>query len=181
MLPSFETERLLLRPRTMDDLEDCYAINSDPDVVRYIDGPWNDPDAHRRFLVSRIEASYPAGLGYWSVVRKSAPHRVLGWVTLVPLDGPNDDQAPDIEIGWRFAKPFWGRGLAPEAARALLHHGFETVGLQRIVAIIQRQNLRSIRVAQKLGMKRAGTMLYHGKSVLRFVAAIAAAGFAPGR
>ncbi len=65
VLPSFETPRLTLRPRTMADLPDCLAMDRDPEVVRYIDGTLVRPGgASRLFVEARITAAYPAGLGY---------------------------------------------------------------------------------------------------------------------
>ena len=164
MLPHFETDRLRLRPRTMDDLADCLALNSDPEVVRYIAGPWSDPEASRRHLIRRLEATYPAGLGYWSIFARSQPERFLGWVLLIPLDG----HGPDIEIGWRLARSAWGSGYASEAAAALLRYGRETVGLDEIIALIDPLSGRSIRVAEKIGMRFAGEIAYRGESVLKY-------------
>ncbi len=70
MLPSFETQRLIVRPRRIGDLNPCLAMDRDPAVLRYIDIPWSNPQEHRQFVVNRITRAYPAGLGYWSVVLK---------------------------------------------------------------------------------------------------------------
>jgi RimJ/RimL family protein N-acetyltransferase len=70
MLPTFETQRLIVRPLTLRDFNACLAMDSDPEVVRYIDVPWTDAKSHRTFLHQRITRSYPDGLGYWSVVLK---------------------------------------------------------------------------------------------------------------
>ncbi|MBN9137715.1 MAG: GNAT family N-acetyltransferase, partial [Phyllobacterium sp.] len=80
MLPTFETERLFLRPRTMADLEDCMAMDRDPEVTRFIPGPWTNPDAHRRFITARMEADFGPDLGYWSIFARDQPQRFLGWV-----------------------------------------------------------------------------------------------------
>jgi len=96
----------------------------------------------------------------------------LGWVTIRPLPG----WEPDIEIGWRFARAVWGKGYATESAKALLRHGFETVGLGRLVAVIQEPNIASVRVAEKIGMRQAGRRMAWGSDCLLFVA-----GSGPGR
>ena len=70
MLPSFETQRLLLRPRTMADFDACLTMNEDPEVMRFIPGPWDDPELHGALLRQRIQASYGHGLGYWSIFTK---------------------------------------------------------------------------------------------------------------
>ncbi|MEM5341687.1 GNAT family N-acetyltransferase [Paraburkholderia azotifigens] len=152
MPPSFESPRLYLRPRTLADLDDCIAMDRDPEVTRHIDGPWRDGDAHRRFVVDRITRDYPDGLGYWSIFERHAPERFVGWVLLIPEDA----RGPEIEIGWRLVRDAWGRGIASEAAHVVVAHAFDTVGLESIVAGIAEGNAASQRVAEKLGMKREG-------------------------
>jgi RimJ/RimL family protein N-acetyltransferase len=147
-LPTFSTERLALRARTLRDFEACLAMDRDPDVARFIAGPWNDPAEHERFLKGRIEADFGAGLGYWSVFSKQEPTRFLGWVLLIPRDAVG----PEIEIGWRLNRDARGRGYATEAARAVMDHGLRELGLREIVADIHPHNSASIRVASKLGM-----------------------------
>ena len=63
------------------------------------------------------------------------------------------DNTSEIEVGYRLAKKFWGKGFATEAARASLHYGFETLGLDRIVAVVQPENAASCRVIEKIGLR----------------------------
>jgi RimJ/RimL family protein N-acetyltransferase len=148
-LPSFETARLCLRARTMDDFEACLAMDCEPGITQYIRGPWDDPARHKAFLRDRITADYGSGLGYWSVFAKDHPDRFIGWMLLIPEDAVG----PDIEIGWRFVAQSHGKGYATEAARVILAHAFDTLKLPRIVADIDPRNAASIRVAQKIGMR----------------------------
>ena len=111
MLPSFETSRLLLRPRSMADFDACLAMDRDPDVTRYIRGPWDDPEEHRRFLADRIQRQWPPGQGYWSIFAKDKPTEFLGWVLLIPYEGVG----PEVDIGWRLVRSTWGKGYATEA------------------------------------------------------------------
>ncbi|MGH8783153.1 GNAT family N-acetyltransferase [Paraburkholderia sp.] len=151
MLPHLDTARLLLRPRTLDQVEACIAMDRDPDVTRHIPGPWHDPVAHRRFVEERTTHAWPTGLGYWSIFERHAPERFVGWVLLIPEDAVG----PDVEIGWRLVRDTWGRGIASEAALAVVHHAFDTVGLTEVVAGIAERNAASRRVAEKLGMRCA--------------------------
>jgi RimJ/RimL family protein N-acetyltransferase len=128
------------------------AMDRDPEVTRHVDGPWNDPVAHRRFVVDRITRAYPEGLGYWSIFERDKPTRFVGWALLIPEDA----SGPEIEIGWRLVRDAWGRGIASEAARIVVAHALDTVGLDSIVAGIAEGNTASQRVAEKLGMKREG-------------------------
>ena len=148
MLPTFETERLLVRPRTVADLEDCLAMDRDPAVTRYVPGPWDDSERHRAFVLDRMRTVYPDGLGYWSVVEGRGAGAFLGWILLLPYDAVKDE----VEIGWRFVRAAWGHGYATEAAAPVLDHAFRTAGLDTIVADIDPANTASIRVAEKIGL-----------------------------
>ncbi len=148
-LPALDTPRLLIRARTLDDLEACFAMDRDPEVTRFIKGPWSDPVQHRRFLELRITRPYPPGLGYWSIRERAAPDVFLGWVMLIPDHGVG----PEIEIGWRLVRAAWGRGIASEAAHALAIHAFDVVKLPRVIADIDPENKASRAVAERLGMR----------------------------
>ena len=152
MLPALDTPRLLIRERTLADLESCLEMDRGPDVTRFVAGPWRDPVAHRQFVEYRITRDYPPGLGYWTIRERTAPERFLGWVLLIPDHGVG----PDVEIGWRLIRSAWGRGIASEAASALVIHAFDTVRLPRIIADIAGENRASLCVAQKLGMQWVG-------------------------
>ncbi len=153
-LPVLETARLRLRPRTLDDLEDCFRMDREPGALRWIDWPretggWHDEAAHRELIRSRTLHPYPPGLGYWALARKERPGEFLGWVLLIPerMTGPR------IEIGWRIRSAARGNGYATEAAEALVRHGFETAGAEVIVADMYRENAASMAVARKLGFR----------------------------
>jgi RimJ/RimL family protein N-acetyltransferase len=159
MLPSFETQRLIVRPRGIGDLNACLAMDRDPAVLRYIDVPWRSVEEHRQFVVNRITRAYPAGLGYWSVVLKLVPAAFVGWVLLMPYDAIG----PEIEIGWRLLRSAWGVGYATEASLPVLRHGFETLGLDRVVADMHPDNAASLRVAEKLGLRFVGERKIKGR------------------
>jgi len=147
-LPGFTTERLVLRQRTLADTEACFAMDREPEVTRFVDGPWAAPAAHRAFIEERTRGPYAEGLGYWTIERR-ADDAFLGWVMLIPRDA----EGPEIEIGWRLCRAAWGQGYATEAARPVLRHGLATLRLAEIIADIDAHNAASIRVAEKLGMR----------------------------
>ena len=162
--PIFETDRLIIRPRTIDDLEACLAMDRDAEVTKYIPGPWDDKSAHRAFVIDRINKNYPDGLGYWSVFAKHNPKKFLGWILLIPDDGGSDN----VEIGWRFTRSAWGNGYASEAAAVIIQHGFKAVGLPHIIADIDSQNAASIGLANKLGLKHRKNIISPLAPYLRF-------------
>ena len=149
LLPDFETSRLFLRERTIADIEACLAMDRDPEVTKYVPGPWNDPKEHRHFLTGRIQAEFGPGLGYWSIFAKEQPDLFLGWVLLIPSDAIG----PEIEIGWRLNRQARGNGFATEAARPIVVHAFKTVGVYRIIANIHPENTASMRVSEKIGLR----------------------------
>jgi RimJ/RimL family protein N-acetyltransferase len=148
------TERLLLRSWRPSDRAPFARLNADPEVVRFIsDGvPFTRADSDA--LLDAIEAHWHEhGFGLWCAAPREDPDDCLGFVGLaVPSFLPA--VLPAVEVGWRLARPAWGRGLATEGARASLGHAFGELGLQVVISVIDPDNERSIRVAQKLGMRR---------------------------
>ncbi len=158
MLPEYKTERLLMRQRTLDHQHMCLEMDKDPEVTRYIPGIWDGSDRHVNFLKSRIEKYFGPDLGYWSVFAQADPDTFLGWILLLPYDG---DPAA-LEIGWRFHRHVWGKGYATEAARAILTHALGIPEVLRVVADVHPQNAASIRVAEKIGLKRSAEVRRSG-------------------
>jgi len=143
------TPRLTLRPWREEDLEPLTRLMADPDVMRHFPAPLTPAETRER--LQRAQRSMrERGLGWWAVERPGfAPF--IGYVGL----GVPDFEAPFtpcVEIVWQLAKDQWGRGLAPEGARAVLDHAFGPLGLQEVVAYTARPNHASRRVMEKLGM-----------------------------
>lgn len=148
---TLETERLRLRPWTATDREPFAALNADPEVVRWIgDGRALDTASSDQ-LVDRIEEHWRArGFGLWAVEERSSG-AFVGFAGLaVPWFLPA--VLPAVEVGWRLARSVWGRGYATEAGAAALGHAFGDLQLAEVIATIFPENLRSVRVAERLGM-----------------------------
>jgi hypothetical protein len=144
-----ETPRLVLRQFHRDDGEAMDAVFGDADVMQYGDGP-KSSDWVRAWITRWIDERYPAwGFGSWAVVDK-VRNTLIGYCGLSRF--PGRCAADEAEIGFRLARAHWGRGFATEAARAACGHAFDTLGLPRIVALIDPANLASIRVAEKVGL-----------------------------
>lgn len=143
-----ETPRLILRQWRSDDRKPFAAMNADPRVTEFL-LPLSGPESDA--LAGRLAASIDEhGWGFWAVEAPGvAPF--IGFVGIKPMP-PALPFAPGVEIGWRLAQPFWGRGYASEAAQAALRVGFEQVGLGEIVAFTAVGNQRSRAVMERLGM-----------------------------
>lgn len=151
------TERLVLRRMTADDLGWLAELRSDADVMRYIGSAGAVPLEQTRERLDRYLACWAThGLGMFSV-REDVDGSPVGWAGLQPLEGTEE-----IEVGYAFGPPAWGRGFATEAARAVVRWGFEERSLARIVAVAYPENDASRRVMDKLGMRYEGTWLVHG-------------------
>lgn len=147
-----ETDRLLLRRFTPDDLDFLYALDGDPDVIRWtnLDGRRPPHAFYRDVLLPRILAYYDKyeGYGYWVAVERVTGED-LGWFHFRPAQG-NPDK---IELGYRFKKSAWGQGCATEGSRALLRKGFGELGTARAAATALTANVASIRVLEKSGLR----------------------------
>jgi ribosomal-protein-alanine N-acetyltransferase len=139
------TTRLLLRRWTERDRGAFHALNSDPDVMATI-GPVMSRAESDAFM-NRIESRFDEhGFGLWCVDLDGEPIGFTGLALPWFRDG--------VEVGWRLRREHWGRGYAPEAARACLQLGFGPLGLDEIISFTAGTNSRSQRVMQKLGMTR---------------------------
>jgi len=145
------TDRLLLRRWLPADREPFAALNADPEVAEFLPAALTGGASDA--LAARIQAHFEAhGFGLWAVEAPGvAPF--LGFTGL-SIPGFQAPFTPCVEIGWRLAARFWGRGYATEAARAALAFGFESLRLPEIVSFTVPGNLRSQRVMEKIGMRR---------------------------
>jgi ribosomal-protein-alanine N-acetyltransferase len=146
---TLETPRLRLRPWREEDLEPLASLNTDPRVMEHFPGCLSRQESQA--MAVRLAAHFEKhGFGMWSV---EAPG-VAEFIGLVGLTVPRFEAAftPCVEVGWRLAAEFWGRGYATEAARAAVEHGFDQLRLTEIVSFTVPQNQRSRRVMERLGM-----------------------------
>ena len=144
-----ETERLVLRHLEPADLDDLFALYSDPEIRRYFPEGILTHEETREELEWFLNGhpDHP-DLGLWATIHK-ASGQFIGRCGLLPwqIDGRDE-----VEIAYLIDKRFWGQGLATEAAAAIRDYGFSRLGLSRLVCVIDRDNAASIRVAEKIGM-----------------------------
>jgi RimJ/RimL family protein N-acetyltransferase len=126
-------------------------MNADPAVMEYFPAPLSP--AQSAAMIERIERCIDdRGYGLWAV-EMPAHAAFLGFVGLAPVE-IEVAFAPAVELGWRLARPFWGRGIATEAALAAMRFGLEDLRLSGLVAYTAEGNLRSRAVMERLGMRR---------------------------
>lgn len=143
----FQTKRLILRPWEDADAEALYAYASDPDV-----GPAAGWPVHTSVQMSRevIRDVLQAPETYAVVLRETGePVGSIGLVKPRLQDVKPSDRA--LELGYWIGKPYWGRGLIPEAARALIDHAFDDLGCDQLWCAFYAGNAKSARVQEKLG------------------------------
>lgn len=151
--PTLDTARLRLRPVAGADAEALYAMHSNAHVLRYWDSPpWPDRARAARFLaVSRTMAEEGTGV---RLVITDTGGAFLGWCSLTRWNPDHRSAA----MGYCLDEHAWGRGYATEAAHAVLDWAFATLDLNRVQAETDTRNAGSIRVLEKLGFVREGTL-----------------------
>lgn len=150
--PQLSTERLLLRRWLDADLAPFAAMSADPEVMEHFPAVLSRDESAA--LVRRIERCFEErGYGLWAV-QVRADDAFAGFVGLDPVLDERLAFAPAVELGWRLARPFWGRGIATEAARAAIAFAFDELALRELVSYTAVRNARSRRVMERLGMRR---------------------------
>lgn len=163
-----ETDRLLLRPLTMGDLDELATIYADPEVRRFFpEGTLTVEETKEEleWFIDVYDGRY--GFGLWATVLKGTGELIgrcglLPWRAIQSSAGhliiTHADELPDVEstyeveLAYLLAKEHWGRGLASEAARAIVRDAFERLGVPRLIALIDPENEASLKVARNVGM-----------------------------
>lgn len=153
--PRLESGRVLLRGYEPGDVDDIFAYGSDPEVTPFM--AW---DRHRTvadartFLDAVVATSYRRRELDYALCLRGAPSPVIGGVGLFWRSARHQV----MELGYVLHRAYWGRGLVPEAARALMRFAFETTPVERIYAPIFAPNAKSRRAAEKMGMTLDGVL-----------------------
>lgn len=159
---AIETERLILRQWHEEDREPFAALNADPAAMEHF--PWLLEREKSDGLVDRFMASIDKeGFGFWAVERKE-DGAFLGFVGMqfVPCAGPIEGE---VEIGWRLATDYWGKGYAREAAEACLDWFENNRDEARITAMTIADNTRSWGLMERLGMRREPSLDFDHPSI----------------
>ncbi len=142
------TERLTLHRPIPADRDDLLQMHTDPGVMATLGGVRTESESDA--ILKRLIADWDAhGFGYW-IARDSDTGAFAGRAGLRLIIV---DERPEIELGYGFMSDYWGRGIATEAAAAIVRAGFETVGTRNLVCFTTPTNERSRRVMEKLGFR----------------------------
>ena len=153
----------MLRPLGLADLGPLHEIYADREVMRYIgsgDSHSESVDETERRLQGLMNHQDEHGFSLWAVTDR-ANGTVMGYAGLIHYA----HRGPEIELAYRLAKPYWGKGYATEAARGWLRYGFDELGLDRIVAVTHPENVASQRVLEKVGMRYERMAIHDGVRV----------------
>jgi RimJ/RimL family protein N-acetyltransferase len=145
MIPTLETERLLMRGWKPDDFEPYARFMADEDVTRHLTGAVLSRTDAWRNLAAVIGHWTLRGYGMWAIERKS-DRAFIGRVGLW-----NPEGWPQLEVGWTLGKEYWGQGYAYEAGRRAMDYAFLTQDVDRMISVIQKNNVPSQKVAERLG------------------------------
>ena len=148
---TLHTQRLTLMPLTDGHFEWELALDSDPEVMRYLTGRASTRAEVEASHARRMAAAQKVdGLGFWIGL---VDHEFVGWWILQPSHGPDQPDDPAVaDLGYRLLRRHWRKGLASEGARELVRHGFDDLGLERIIAQTMTVNAGSRAVLDRIGL-----------------------------
>ena len=160
-IPTLETEHLTLRPFREADVTTLFEVSQDAEVVRYV-GDRRAPTLQEswRAVAGWIGHWAMRGYGQWAIDERSSG-RFVGRAGII-----NPAEWPGPEVGYLLGRPWWGQGYATEAARAAMDWGFEQIGFDALISLIDPANRRSIAVATRLGESPRGEVDLLGNRVL---------------
>lgn len=151
MATIIETERLILRTWKKKDADAYFQINQDPKVFEFVGAPLTMEQV-TDFILAMNNQSDKHGYTLWAAELKETGE-LMGFIGL-NYTTFESHFTPAVEVGWRLGSEYWGKGYATEGAKAALEYGFKQYGLKEIVSFTVPANVRSIRVMEKIGLKR---------------------------
>ncbi len=148
--PILTTGRTMLRRFVIDDLDSLWELYCDAHVTKYIpDAPKSRAEAQEELEWFMNGHPKRPELGLWATMLQENG-AFIGRCGLLPwtIEGRED-----VEVAYTIARPYWGRGLATEAAEAIKVYALQKLGLTRLICLIEPENIASQKVAQKIGMR----------------------------
>ncbi len=146
-----ETKRLYLREMTIEDAGHLFLLNQDYDVIRYTGDAAFLNSADAKLFLNKYDHYKKYGFGRWAVIDNTNGN-FLGWCGL-----KYTENLDEFDIGFRFFKKYWNNGYATESAKACLELGFVKFKMPTIVGRAMKENVASIKVLEKIGLKFQGS------------------------
>ena len=148
-----ETDRLYIRELLPEDAAGMFAMDSDPEVHRYVGQRPVQTLQESSDVIAFVRHQYTDnGIGRWAVIEKDT-NDFLGWTGFKLIKETNNGHTGHYDFGYRLARKAWGRGIATESGRAALQYGVEQLGLQPVYAMTDVANAASRHVLEKLGFR----------------------------
>nr|WP_199158076.1 GNAT family N-acetyltransferase [Pedobacter sp. ASV2] len=158
-----ETERLLLRELLPEDINGLLQLDSDPEVHQYLGQKTISTIEESSQNLNYIRQQYiDNGIGRWAVIEKQT-NQFIGWSGLKLITELTNGHINYYDLGYRFIKEYWGKGYATESAKASISYAFNQLKANEVYAIADIDNLASIKILEKLGLKRINIFQYDGK------------------
>ena len=160
-----ETDRCLVRETTVEDVDAFYRIYSHPEITRYMEGLYPEPEQEKQYVRDYIEKVYGFyEFGVWTVVEKAEG-------TVIGRAGFSYREGYDIpELGFIIGVPWQRQGYAGEVCRAILTYGRETLGFRQVQAVVEPRNEVSLKLCASLGFRRQEEILLEGRRYVRLQA-----------
>ena len=143
------TDRLIARETTLEDIDEFYKLYSDPEMTRYMEGLFEDPEDEKRYQKDYIKKVYGLmGFGVWTLVRKS-DGRIIGRAGYSVRSGFDE-----VELGFLVGRDYQRKGYASEACRAILDYGRDVLKFEKVQALVKAENAVSIHMCERLGFTK---------------------------
>ena len=157
-----ETEQFILREIVLEDLEGMYALDSDPEVHKYLGNHPVKSREQSRKIIEHVRNQYVVnGIGRWAIIDKSSED-FIGWTGLKYEEKFRGD-FKYYDLGYRLRRKYWGKGIATETAIVSLKYGFEELGLKEIYGSAHIDNIGSNKILKKVGLKFVEKFDYQGE------------------
>ncbi|PSK95286.1 GNAT family N-acetyltransferase [Taibaiella chishuiensis] len=155
-----ETPRLLIRPALITDTDGFFALDSDPEVVRYVGNKPQHRKEEARDMILFLQQQYrDLGTGRLVIIEK-ATGNFAGWAGLKLIRDTVNGHSHYYDLGYRLLRAYWGKGVATEAAQATLDHGFSTLKPDTVYAMADAANTGSDKVLKKCGLVQDGSFMH---------------------
>jgi ribosomal-protein-alanine N-acetyltransferase len=155
-----ETERLILREILPTDIDGMFALDSDPEVHKYLGNKTVTNKEQIVELINFIRQQYvDHGIGRWAIIDKRT-NEFIGWTGLKFVTALTNDHKNYYDLGYRLIKKYWGKGIATETAHVSLEYAFSTLNIDEIYAAASIENEGSNKILNKIGMNFIETFYY---------------------